>query len=198
MFTVDKTTGLTSKQEAFCQAVVKASDGNASAAYRKIYDTKTSNRKIICNHAHELLKKPKIAARIAALRAAATKQQELSIERVLAEVQVIAFVDPLTLFDAGGNVLPMKDIPEDTRRAIASFEVLKNGNLRVKLCEKTQALERLMRFLGMFEKDNAQRASPFDGMPRELKKEIEECLLEITRAWEAEEFSASGSQLSTH
>lgn len=130
--------------------------------------------------------------------ARAQKKHELSVERVLEEIKHPAFIDPLTLFDLNGNLLPMKDIPEESRRAIASFEVLQNGNIKVKLCDKTQALERLMRFLGMFEKDNAQRNSPVDGMPRELKKEIEECLLEITRAWEAEESSASVSTQHTH
>ena len=95
----------------------------------------------------------------------------------------IAFVDPGSVYDADGNLLPMKDIAEDTRRAIASIDVYQNGSVRIKFCDKVQALERLMRFMGMFERDNAQqRHSLLDDLSREELKEIEEALIEITRA----------------
>jgi phage terminase small subunit len=181
MMTRNKLTGLTPKQEVFCVELVKSSEGNATAAYRAAYNTDKSTSKTICESARKLLKKPKVIARIAELRARVTEKQELTIEEVLEEVRRIAFVDPLTIYGADGKVLPMEDIPEGTRHAIASLVIKANGETIVKFCEKTQALDRLMRFLGMYEKDNAQHRNPFDGMPPELVKEIQECLIEIVR-----------------
>jgi hypothetical protein len=187
----DKITGLTPKQEAFCVELVISSDDNASAAYRKVYSAKMSAGSVHVK-ACELLRMQKIRARIAALRANAVRKQELSIDRVLEEVRHSAFLDPLSIYDVNGNVLPLKDIPEATRRAIASLVIQKDGTIKIKFCDKMQALERLMRFLGMFEKDNSQRFGFLDDLPRDMLKEIEECLLEIARTRSAED-AAGGS-----
>jgi hypothetical protein len=183
----DKLTGLTLRQEAFCVEFVRSADGNASAAYRKAYNADNMKPASVQRQAFRLARKPQVAARIADLRAIAVRKAELSIERVLEEIRDSAFIDPLVLFDAGGNLRTMNDIPEHARRAIASFVVQADGKIRVKFCDKLQALEKLMRFLGAFEKDNWQSRSPFDGMPRELVKEIRDCLEEINRQYEAEQ-----------
>jgi hypothetical protein len=194
----DSITGLTVKQEAFCVELVKSGDGNASAVYRKTYNAAKMSAHLINQSAYRLTKLRKVEARIAALRADALKKQELSIEEVLEEVRRIAFVDPLSIYGADGKVLPMEDIPEGTRHAIASLIIKANGETVVKFCEKTQALDRLMRFLGMYEKDNVQRRSPFDGMPPELVKEIQECLIEIVRANGIELPAGEGGSALTH
>jgi len=194
----DRFTGLTPKQEAFCLEYVKSRDGNASAAYRVAYNASKSLPATVHTRAFELLENPRITARISKLRANAVRKQELSIDRVLEEVRHSAFVDPLSLYGAGGKLLPMKDIPEATRRAIASLVIQKDGTTRIKFCDKLQALERLMRFLGMFEKDNAQRFGFLDDLPRHMLKELEECLIEIARAEAAEDSSAAHAGRLTH
>ena len=179
---IDKETGLTDKQEAFCIELVKARNGKVADAYRKAFNRTTSSTKTVGEDAQRLLRMPKIRARIADLRANAVRKTEITIDRVLDEVRCIAFVNPASVYDASGNLLPIKDIPEDTWRAIKSVEVLKNGTTLVKFFDKVQALERLMRFLGMFGKDNAQqRHSVLDDVPRHVLKEIEEFLIEFTR-----------------
>jgi phage terminase small subunit len=189
MATRDSITGLTPKQEAFCVEFVKTRDGNATGAYRKCYASKGSPKTMV-GSARRMMKYPKIARRIAELRAIASKKQELSIEQVLEEVKRIAFVDPLTIYGADGKVLPMAEIPEETRHAIASLVIKASGETIIKFWEKTQALERLMRFLGMFEKDNAQRFGFLDDLPRHMLKELEECLIELARADAAADLSA--------
>lgn len=53
-----------------------------------------------------------------------------------------------------------------------------------------------MRFHGLFEKDNAQRAhSALDNLPREVLKEIEDVLLEISRAHSLDPSSGGAGRL---
>lgn len=58
---------LTAKQEIFCQEYVFGKQ-KASDAYRKAYNTDNSKNKTVWESACVLLKKPKVAARIAELR----------------------------------------------------------------------------------------------------------------------------------
>jgi len=181
----DKLTGLTLRQEALCVEFVRCADGNASAAYRKAYNAGNMKPASVKRQAFRLINKPRVAARIADLRAIAVRKAELSIDHALEELCNSAFVDPIALFDAEGDLRKMKDIPEHARRAIASIVVQQDGKVRVKLCDKLVALEKLMRFLGAFEKHNAQTGSLWDNIPRPVLKEIEACLQEAIREYEA-------------
>jgi len=178
----NRVTGLTEKQEAFCVEVVTSPNNNLADSYRNAYGVQNASPKVVGTRASLLLRQPKIQARIADLRANAVKKTELSIDKVLDEVCCIAFLDPITAYDAEGNLLPLSDMPENTRRAIRSIEVFQNGRVNVKFFDKVQALERLMRFLGMFEKDNAQQArNLFDNLTRPQLKELEAVLIELAR-----------------
>jgi phage terminase small subunit len=195
----NRETGLTENQEAFCVEVVKSPNGKMAEAYRKAFKAGNASAGTCADNASKLLDRPAIIARIADLRANAVRKTELSIDLVLEEMRCIAFLDPLTAYGADGNALPIHEMPESTRRAIRSIEVLQDGRVNIKFHDKVQALERLMRFLGMFEKDNKQtRISPFDGMPPELVKEIQECLTEIVRANEIELASTESGGGHTH
>lgn len=80
---------------------------------------------------------------------------ELSAERVLAELSLLAFVDLGKAYDDRGNLLAVRDIPDDVRRALAGLEVdeLWEGSgedrrqigvtRKVKLLDKIRALELL-------------------------------------------------------
>jgi phage terminase small subunit len=183
----NRETGLTEKQEAFCVEVVKSPNANMAEAYRIAFDAGRLTPQARTQNACKLLDKPQIIARIADLRANAVRETEITIEKVLDEICCIAFLDPLTAYDADGNMLPIHEMPERTRRAIRSIEVFQNGRVNIKFHDKVQALERLMRFLGMFAKDNAQRVRDvFDNMTRPQLKHLEACLLELARQDEIE------------
>jgi phage terminase small subunit len=84
---------------------------------------------------------------------------DVTIADVVRELAAIAFHEPTDLFDAKGQLLPVRSWPARARRSVASFEiVLKNAYagdgqidhvLRVKFVDKTKALELLSRYLGM-------------------------------------------------
>ncbi len=176
----DPVSGLTPMQEAFCVEFVRSPGVCATEAYRKVYDVRNSTAKSVWNMAYKLVKRPNVAARIVELRANAVRKQELSIDMVL-EVRCIAFVNSRTLFDAEGNLLPVSEIPDATWRAVASLQVLADGSVKVKLFDKMQALERLIRILGIFEKDHAQKRSALDELPLEQQHELRDFLDELAR-----------------
>jgi len=76
---------LTPKQENFCLAYLETS--NASEAYRQVYDCEGSSATTVNRTAKELLDNPKIAARLAELRAPIIAKAQLTVEDLLAELE---------------------------------------------------------------------------------------------------------------
>lgn len=73
--------------------------------------------------ASKLLTKANIQAAIADVLAKQQVRCLIDKDRILAELARIATCDIAGAFDANGNILPIKDMPEDVRRAISSIEV---------------------------------------------------------------------------
>lgn len=80
-------------------------------------------------------------------------------DRSLREAARIAFSDVRELFDATGNLMPIKQWPEDIARAVAGLEVVKknlttgDGKVddvyKVKLWDKGRTLENLLKHHGL-------------------------------------------------
>jgi len=70
-----------------------------------------------------LLSNPKVAPMLAKAMAARAKRTEFNADRVLKEIERVATVDPIELFNEDGTMKQISDIPEDVRRAIASVDV---------------------------------------------------------------------------
>lgn len=102
-----------------------------------------------------LLKKPHVAAAVAAGKAKQLDRLEISADRVLAEAMRLAFADLGQAFDEDGKLLPLSEMPEDVRRALSGVELVEmpgdtGAQLRkVKLWDKPKSLELLMRHLGL-------------------------------------------------
>ena len=166
---------LTAKQENFSIAVAKGM--NASDAYRSAYDVKNSTAKSVHELASHLLANIKVASRIDELRAPAIAASGLSIERTLREVSRLAYFDPRKLYRADGTVKRPDEWDDDTAAAVGGVDVVESfetveaedgdGTTRVpvhtkkyKIWDKNAALEKAMKHLGLFEKDNAQISKP--------------------------------------
>jgi Terminase small subunit len=91
----------------------------------------------------------------------ATGMFQCDVERVKAEYGHIAGVDPAELYDADGKILPIQQMPERIRRAIASVEIVDyeedgdgKGSIgklhKIKFWDKTKALKDIGQHLGMF------------------------------------------------
>ncbi|MEN6540883.1 MAG: terminase small subunit [Mizugakiibacter sp.] len=181
---------LTTKQEAFCLAAVTSD--SASEAYRKVYNTSRMNEKTVWEAASRMMADPRIEARIAELRAQVAKEVVLTEARVLEEVARIGLFDPRKLFNADGSPKQITELDDATAAAIAGLEVIEQfegsgqdrkfvGYLKkYKIADKNVALEKLMKHLGMFEKDNKQKAGMFDNVPRDTLRMIEDKLRGLT------------------
>jgi phage terminase small subunit len=148
---------LTPKQEAFALAYIKLQ--NSSAAYRAAYDTAKMKPKTVNEAASRLLMNSKVAARIAELTAPAILAAGLSVERTLREIARVAYADPRRLFRADGSFIPIVELDEDAAGMIAAIEVDEEGRTtRVRMWDKNQALEKALRYLGLYERENTQRS----------------------------------------
>lgn len=103
-----------------------------------------------------LLKMPKVAAAIAAARARQVEKLELTADRVLLEFMRLAYFDPGKLYDQNGKRIPVGELDEDTRRAVAAVEDgIKDGARfqRVKMADKGSNLAWLAKHLKLFGDD---------------------------------------------
>lgn len=78
-------TELTPKQEAFCLTYIET--GNASEAYRQVYEAEGMKPETINRKAKELLDNGKITARIEELKAEHAERHKLTVDDLLAELE---------------------------------------------------------------------------------------------------------------
>ena len=76
---------LTAKQEAFALAYLQT--GNASEAYRRAYNAENMKPESINRKAKEMLDHGKVTARLAELRAAAAKRNQITVDDLLRELE---------------------------------------------------------------------------------------------------------------
>lgn len=186
---------LTPQQEIFAAAV--ASGLSKSDAYCKGYNTARMSRKTVNEAASRLARDSKVTARIAELRApavvAAEETTTVDLQRLLFEDARIAFVDIRKAFDENGQLKDIHALDADTAAAVASVEVValfgqgKDGvgqigyTKKLKFWPKGDAIDRLRRTLGGYEKDNGQKADALANIPREVLKLLEQRLLGLAK-----------------
>lgn len=124
------------------------------------------------NMAYRVDRHPEVQARIQELHGriedgivSAAAAPAATVTRVLEEYGHIAFLDLAEAFDEHGNLLPIREMPEGVRRAIAGIEYediwdgsgkdrKKVGRLaKIKCADKIAALTNIGRYLGLFAKD---------------------------------------------
>lgn len=143
------------KQERFCHEYIIDCNGT-QAAIRAGYSTVSAGQL-----AFELLKKHEIQERVSALKAKQLERIDLSADRVLREIYRIATADVGLAFNSDGGLLPIKEIPEDVRRAISGLDVEElfegrgdereqTGVLKkIRFWSKTEAARDLAKHLGL-------------------------------------------------
>jgi len=157
---------LTAKQQRFVQEYLV--DLNATqAAIRAGYSKKTAGQ-----IGDENLKKPQIAEALAVAQAARAERTGITADAVLQELAKIGFANMQDYMRVGPDGDPYLDFSNVTRDQAAALseitvEDFKDGRgedvrdvrrVKFKLADKKGALVDLARHLGLFEKDNAQKA----------------------------------------
>ena len=165
---------LTPKQERFCEEYLV--DLNATAAARRAgYSPATANEQ-----AARLLAKISVKERIAALRAVQSQKTEITVERVVRELGLLGFHNPLDVMRVqsdGSAYLDFSRLTRDQAAAITEITVEEYTEGRgddsravkrtkAKFADKKGALETLGRHLGMF--DDKLRLTGAGGGPIEV------------------------------
>jgi phage terminase small subunit len=143
---------LNDRQELFCQEYLVDLNGSA-AAVRAGYSEKGSRVA-----ASKLMDRLEVRQRIQELMNERTERVQVTADEVLQELLAIAKVDINAIFGPSGELLPISEIPEATRRAIASVDVYKDftegveigETKKIKLWDKLRALELLGKHLKLF------------------------------------------------
>ena len=161
---------LTPRQERFVQEYLI--DLNATqAAIRAGYSAKTAEQQ-----GYQLLQKPSVQAAIAARQKEREQRTAVTADRVLLEAARLALFDPRKLFNDDGSPKGINELDDDTAAAVAGIEVVEqfegSGKDRVcvgrlkkyRIADKNQALEKLFRHHGLYERDNEQKTDPLTSL----------------------------------
>jgi phage terminase small subunit len=115
--------------------------------------------------AARLLKDVKVQAIIANRIKEDAEKYSVSADSVMRSIAAELFFDPAKLYNAAGELKNVTELDEDTRLAISSIDFVQIGDDAVRVSKykwnsKSQAREQAMKYLGMFEKNNAQLSDP--------------------------------------
>ena len=100
------------------------------------------------------------------MQAEAAQKAGLKAERVLEEVARLAHSDIAGIMTEDGKVKLPHELDPTTRAAVASFKIDEYGRIEYKFWDKNTALEKAMKHLGLYEKDNAQQPAALVGEVR--------------------------------
>lgn len=150
------------KQKRFCEEYIKDFNGSA-AARRAGYSHKGDKER-----AAVLLNTPDVQEYLGELIQGIKERNELEVDQLIQELKRIAFSDMGEFYDENNKIRPVAEIDPEARAALETYQddvsQLKYGekrSRRVRLASKLDAIEKLMRYLGAYERDNKQK-SEFD------------------------------------
>ena len=150
---------MTPAQKRFCDEYLI--DLNATRAYKVAYSRCKKDETANVNGS-KLLRNTKVQEYISQKQKEIEKRTEVTQDRVINELAKIAFLDIRKLYTENGQLKNVTDIDDDTAGAISSLETLEEydgygddrekigDTQKVKLLDKTKALELLGRHLGIF------------------------------------------------
>jgi len=166
---------LTDKQQRFCEEYMV--DLNATqAAIRAGYSEDTAR-----SIGSENLTKPDIQNRISELKAELSKRTQITVDECIGILANIARADIAEFYNEDGSLKSIHDIPRETRDSIEELSVFEefagsgeNRSLlgytkKIKASGKQGAIDKLLKHLGGYEKDNSQRQAPLSSVTVRFK-----------------------------
>ncbi len=151
----DPKTKLNLRQDKFVREYVKTMNGEQSAIAAG-YSPKTARVM-----ASQLLTNVNVQRLLMELKSQRDEKLGVDAEWVIKRLMAIADSDVGDLYDESGKLRPMNEVPKEVRKCISGVDVFENfadgtqiGETRkIKLWEKTRALESLAKHLGMYKPD---------------------------------------------
>lgn len=152
------------RKAAFVEALLSNEENITEAALAVGFSPKTA-----ASQGSRLLKDVEVQRLLKERRAKLIEKLELTTERTLLEIARLAYVDPRKFFHKDGTPKEITELDDDTAAALAGMEVVEEWEgqgadrkvvgvtKKYKLADKNAALEKAMKHLGQYEKDNAQK-----------------------------------------
>lgn len=158
------------EHEVFCAELAKGTE--QAPAWRIAFPNSQANGNTVAKEAHKLAKRPEIEARVLQLRAPGLRKNQLTVERVQDELVSILANDPRRFFREDGSLKPPAEWDDDMAAAVQSVEAVPTVlvpadgeapatlgyKYKLRFWNKNDAIDKAMRHLGLFEKDNRQSA----------------------------------------
>lgn len=160
-----KVNNLTIKQENFCQSYIRL--GDKSAAYREAYSTSNMKPESVNRLAFALFENVNITSRIEELRNSISNRNEIEIDELVKCLAGMVRFDVGELYNEHGCLKNIHEMSLTARQMITQLDTLeqydKNGEplgttKKIRTIPKLDAIEKLMKHLGAYEKDNKQKA----------------------------------------
>lgn len=148
---------ISDKHKLFCEKYIL--EPHAENAYCEAY--KVARGRTAMSNGWKLLQRQDVQEYLAFLRQKLQKKFDITAERVLSEYAKIAFSDVKDFVNGGNNILELKFLDNEKTAAVAGVDVaVSDGGTvskKLRLHNKTEALNALAKHLGLFERDNSQR-----------------------------------------
>lgn len=148
------------KHKRFCEEYIK--DFNAAAAARRVGYHRSGDRV----RAAEILQRPEVQSYLKEIIEGVRNQNQMEVDDLVQSLKRIAFSDIGDYFDEDNNILPIHKIENGPRAALEQYqddEYPSNHGVRrirrIKLRSKLDAIEKLMKYMGAYDRDNRQRGN---------------------------------------
>lgn len=171
----EKGSDLTDLEKRF--AVYYLESFNATQAYLKA-STGKPNPVTAAANGYKILGKPRVQEAIKAERDARMKKAGLSVDETMDKLRQFLTYDVRKLFGDDAKPLHVTELSDDMAAAIVGIKVVTKGNADMgygevtefKLADKVAALEKAMKYHGLFERDNKQQAEALKEIAIKLVK----------------------------
>jgi phage terminase small subunit len=149
------------RRAVFVQAYIANGHNATQAAITAGFSAKTAY-----SQGQRLLNNVEVRRQLAEAAQKVAEASGLTAERALRELARVIHFDVRRLYRPDGTLKSPAELDDDTRAAIANFEVdemkvdgaVVRRTIKIKLSDKIRALEIAMRHLGLYKRDNTRRA----------------------------------------
>jgi len=152
--------GLTQSELRFCDVILTQERRNGTQAVLQIYKQFTKCDSA-AGKAHRLLRNPKIQNYLVKRNKELLEDLNINPLSILGEDKTLAFADIRKLFTKEGTMVAPWDLPEDIAKCVVGLDVTERYNgkeksitYKYRLADKGKALERLGRYLKLYDKED--------------------------------------------
>ena len=160
-----------SRRKLFIEALLSNGENISKAALAAGFSPKSA-----AQQGSRLFKHVEVQQALNNRRTEVLEKCQLTTEAVTREIARLSFFDARKMFAADGRPLSITELDDDTAACIVGLDVLEEyegsgedrhliGHVKkYKIADKNSALDKAVKILGLYQKDNEQKTDPFTTM----------------------------------